>query len=251
MDNWTLRLILIIIGLLILAAIVLFHRPGGSRKPHARRRASPRLEPGLGGAVARDPAETNEVLREPEDSPRQASLPALEASADRTGGETAAEHPETRREPRMATPAPRPGEGADHKIVTLYVKTRNERRISGLNLLDAAIKAGLSFGEMNIFHRRQEGEKRPVFSMANITPPGHFDPAGWNLFETPGVTLFMTLPGPLGGLDTWDAMLATGRRLAELLEADLLDDTRSVLSRARIARIREEMRDYDRRAGLG
>ena len=136
------------------------------------------------------------------------------------------------------------------KIVTLYVRARDDRSISGLSLLDAAIKAGLRFGEMKIFHRRHRGATRPVFSMANITRPGSFDPSGWNLFQTPGVTLFMTLPGPVSALDAWDAMLATGKRLAELLDADLMDDAQCLLTRQRIAQIREDMREFDRKNGL-
>ena len=245
MDNWTLRLILIAVGLLILAAIFVFYRPGGGHKPHARRRAGPRVEPGLGHSDPERSAPEDDRDLEESDSPRQASLPAFDADGPGRP-ERRGPRPDATGDDQSAAPAGETGQ----KIVTLYVRTRHERRISGVNLLDAAIKAGLSFGEMNIFHRRHKGAKRPVFSMANITPPGNFDPSGWNLFETPGVTLFLTLPGPVSGLDAWDAMLATGRRLAELLEADLLDENQDVLTRERIGRIRDEMRDYDRRAGL-
>lgn len=141
--------------------------------------------------------------------------------------------------------------GGSARIVTLYLRARGERLISGLSLLDSAIKAGLRFGEMKIFHRRHQGADKPVFSMANIARPGSFDPSGWNLFETQGVTLFMTLPGPVSGLDAWDAMLATGQRLSELLDADLMDDSQCLLTRQRIAQIREDMREYDRKAGIG
>lgn len=141
--------------------------------------------------------------------------------------------------------------GEAPRIVTLYLRARGERLISGLSLLDAAIKAGLRFGEMKIFHRRHQGAPKPVFSMANIARPGSFDPSAWNLFETPGVTLFMALPGPVSGLDAWDAMLATGQRLSELLDADLMDDSQCLLTRQRIAQIREDLREYDRKAGLG
>ena len=83
--------------------------------------------------------------------------------------------------------------------------------------------------------------------MANLVKPGYFDPGAWNVFETPGVALFMTLPGPEQALDTWDAMHAAGQRLAELLNAELLDDSRCRMSRQRIAQMREAMREYDRR----
>lgn len=141
-----------------------------------------------------------------------------------------------------ANNAPKPD-----KIITLYVRARTGRKISGVELLDAAIKTGLQFGNRKIFHRTQEGQAEPLFSMANLVKPGNFDPGSWNVFETPGVALFMTLPGPITALDCWDAMHAAGQRLAELLDAELLDDHRARMSRQRIAQMREDLREYDRR----
>jgi cell division protein ZipA len=85
-----------------------------------------------------------------------------------------------------------------------------------------------------------------VFSLANAAKPGHFERDEWNTFETTGVALFMTLPAPINALDAWDAMLATARRIGEILHAELLDDQRSPFTRQREAQVREEMRKYDR-----
>ncbi|MDT8448561.1 MAG: cell division protein ZipA [Wenzhouxiangellaceae bacterium] len=282
MEN--LRLILILIGIVVLALIWLLHRPEGSRGPGASRRDDRgqgggqgggqvggrpgRREPRVGGLP--ETGQPDEQDREPHLSgePRQTTLPDLGSERPEPGSpdtevrkrrapaaevppETAWREPEeTRREAASAAVAPEADDGEPPVIVTLYVRARGDRRISGLSLLDAAIKAGLRFGEMKIFHRRHRGEPRPVFSMANITRPGSFDPSGWNLFETPGVTLFMTLPGPVSALDAWDAMLATGQRLSELLDAELLDDNHCLLTRQRTAQIREQMREFDRKAGL-
>lgn len=283
MDN--LRLILILIGLAVLAAIWLLHRPeGSSRKPGASRREERRREPFIGDAggasdpsLPEDPEPDWEPEVEPEPEresessrrPQQTTLPDLGASGSAPEPEVRHRAPSSRippvdqprrdvppdsewrdDEPARAAAAPEGEAAATPGIVTLYVRARGDREISGLSLLDAAIKAGLRFGEMKIFHRRHRGATKPVFSMANITRPGNFDPSGWNLFRTPGVTLFMTLPGPVSALDAWDAMLATGKRLAELLDADLMDDTHCLLTRQRIAQIREDMREFDRRHGL-
>lgn len=233
MDN--LRLILILVGIVVLALIVLLHKPvGESRRNHVRWRMS-RKEPFLG---------------EDDDQDREAGTPAGSAKTEPLWPEAEVapdNEPDTDRENEDdSSPIPRQPD----KIVYLYVRRRDERRISGSDLLDAAIKAGLNFGEMNIFHRRQEGVDQPVFSMANLTKPGHFDPSSWNVFSTPGVTLFLTLPAPVSALDAWDAMLATAQRVSELLEAEVLDDSQCLLTRQRIAQIREEMREYDRRTGL-
>jgi len=234
-DN--LRLILILIGLVVLALIVLLHKPEGeTKRNHARWRAA-RREPTIGdGEGARRPASQSDRAASRVEN---ASLwPA--ATDDDAGGQA---------EGHLANG----GEGiheAPDKIVYLYICRRGDKRISGSELLDAAIKAGLNFGEMNIFHRRHEGAKKPVFSMANLTAPGHFDPSQWNVFDTPGVTLFLTLPAPVSALDAWDAMLATAERISQLLAADVLDDAKCLLTRQRIAQIREEMREYDRQSGL-
>ncbi|NEZ03850.1 cell division protein ZipA [Wenzhouxiangella sp. XN201] len=236
MDN--LRLILILIGLAVLALIVLLHRPAGeSKRNHARWRGA-RREPTLG--------EVDESVPDRSDS----------HGADVAGAENAALWPNVGgAETDEDNAGHLAGDGAGiheqpDKIVYLYICRRGDKRISGSELLDAAIKAGLNFGDMNIFHRLHEGESRPVFSMANLTPPGHFDPAAWNVFDTPGVTLFLTLPAPVSALDAWDAMLATAERISKLLEADVLDDGKCLLTRQRIAQIREEMREYDRRSGM-
>jgi cell division protein ZipA len=106
--------------------------------------------------------------------------------------------------------------------------------------------AGMVFGERDIFHRVMDESEDIVFSMANLTKPGYFDKTAWNTLETIGVTIFMTLPGPMNALDAWDAMLATARRIAELLHADLLDDSQSVFTRQREGQIRQELREYTR-----
>jgi cell division protein ZipA len=50
----------------------------------------------------------------------------------------------------------------------------------------------------------------------------------------------------MSALDAWDAMLPTAQRMAELLDALVLDEERNALGRQRIAHIRDELRAYDR-----
>ena len=59
------------------------------------------------------------------------------------------------------------------------------------------------------------------------------------------------MAGPQHALDAGDSMLATGRRLAELLHADLLDDERKVFTRERGLLIKEEVREYERQNSTG
>jgi len=251
----SLRLILLLIGLLVLAAIVLLHKPQGESRRNHQRWLANRREPNLGEQSPSSAAAARETRRQ-ESPSSPANLAAGLASARMIArapdqDENAQEQDDQDRAAADQGPSRGHRDGKPDKIITLYVQRRAGRRINGSELLDSAIKAGLDFGEMNIFHRLHEGETEPVFSVANLTAPGHFDPANWNIFDTPGVTFFLTLPAPVSALDAWDAMLATARRMAELLEAEVLDDARCLVTRQRIAQLREEMREYDRRHGLG
>ena len=134
------------------------------------------------------------------------------------------------------------------KIVSVFLVARAGQSLSGADLVVAAEKAGLVYGHMNIFHRMvdQHPEMGPIFSVANLVKPGHFDLRSIKELQTPGVNFFITLPGPLSALDAWDTLLPTAQRMAELLDAVLLDEQRNALGRQRIANIRDEMRAYDR-----
>lgn len=225
MDISTFRWILIIAGVVVLAAIFLFGNPEKSRK----RRASPKPNRRVRTPVRQEPTLDDESRRRPE-----GSEPGDQAELDMPAADGASE-------PDLPPPGPPPD-----KILTLFLQARDNHRIGGVDLLDAALKAGMVFGERDIFHRVMDDTGEILFSMANLTKPGYFDKTSWNTFETMGVTLFMTLPGPMPALDAWDAMLATGRRIAELLHADLLDDAHSTFTRQREGQIREELRDYVR-----
>jgi cell division protein ZipA len=80
-----------------------------------------------------------------------------------------------------------------------------------------------------------------------MVKPGHFDMSRIDQLSTPGLSFFMALPGPLTALDAWDTMLPTAQRLAELLDAVVLDEERNALGRQRISHIRDDLRGWDRR----
>jgi cell division protein ZipA len=151
--------------------------------------------------------------------------------------------------PPRAEPLPgaRPSAEFD-KIVSVFLVARAGQSIAGPDLVVAAEKAGLVYGHMNIFHRLVDNhpELGPIFSVANLVKPGHFDMATIKELHTPAVNFFITLPAPIPALDAWDTLLPTAQRMAELLDAVLLDGERNALGRQRIANIRDEMRAYDR-----
>ncbi|MFC4526960.1 cell division protein ZipA [Dyella halodurans] len=134
------------------------------------------------------------------------------------------------------------------RIVTLFVVAREGNVFNGADLIVAAEKAGLEFGDMGIYHRLVDGKRElgPIFSVANMLKPGNFDLTRLDALLTPGLSFFMTLPAPIPALDAWDTMLPTAQRLAELLDGQVLDEERNALGRQRVAHIRDELRGWDR-----
>lgn len=162
-------------------------------------------------------------------------------------------------EPSAPAPAPvgvpprsdlgrRPAQLPVERIVTLFVVARAGEFFNGADLVVAAEKAGLEFGDMGIYHRLVDGKRElgPIFSVANMLKPGNFDLGRLDALRTPGVSFFMTLPAPLPALDAWDTMLPTAQRLAELLDGQVLDEERNALGRQGIAHIRDQLRGWDR-----
>jgi len=241
MDISTFRWILIIAGIALIAGLYLFGIRDKKRKPRASRKRvhaqRVRQEPALESEQSGDDEHADDF---------DARQTELEIGAPVGSGSHFDADSELRVEPRLETRPKKPAPPPPDRIITLFLQARDNHIITGIELLDASLKSGLVFGSHDIFHRINEEDVEPVFSMANLTKPGSFDKSAWNTMEIMGVTMFMTLPGPRDALDAWDSMLATSRRLAELLRADLLDDTHSVFTRQRSMQIKEELREYQR-----
>jgi cell division protein ZipA len=137
---------------------------------------------------------------------------------------------------------------AYEKLVMLYLAAKSGQSISGAELVLATEKVGLVYGHNSVYHRLAEGvhANEPIFSMANVIQPGNFNLDHIDTLQTPGVSFFMTLPGPVTAIQAWDSMLPIAERMAQLLDAVLLDSDRNALGRQRILHIKEELRAFDR-----
>lgn len=252
-DRLLLSLVILAVGFLVVLPLVYWW---STRRNHARSQAPQRrggighrIEPMIGdaegGVDGLDPElrqqldELGQLLADDGQSPEQGEL--LDASGPAA--------------PASGTAAPRARAGARpnrplERIVTLFVHARDGASLRGDDLVVAAEKVGLVYGDMGIYHRLVDGneDEGPIFSMANIAKPGSFDLRSLDELETPGLSFFMTLPGPLPALDAWNSMLPVAQRVSQLLDADLLDESRNPLVEQTIGFIRSEMRQYDRDA---
>jgi cell division protein ZipA len=194
-----LRLILVLIGAAIIAAIWLFSR---------QRRTS-------GDATMLRAAPTLDGERLPEDDFPSETIPGSSAKT---------------------APVREQGE---QLILALHVMPRMAPGFAGAAVHKAVEASGLKHGRYQVFHRMEGSQS--VFSVANMVEPGSFDLATIDTSELLGLTLFMVLPGPRGGVASYADMLATSRQLAQALDGEVLDQERSTLTRQTARHIRERI----------
>jgi len=241
------RWILLIVGAVLVAGVYGYTRWQESRRRPRRGRRE----------VFADDLAIEEALRELDSV--VVELDPLEPCADQPAATAPAEPP--RPEPAVAAPEPAPAAalaedepqtGLEDKVIVLNVAATDGRLFGGRLLVEALQAAGMRYGERSIYHRVLETRKGPValFSAANILRPGTLAPEELDAIQSPGLALFLQLPGPYDGLAAFEQMLETARRLAEQLDVKLLDERRCGLTNQAIEHIREELREYRRLAHL-
>ena len=131
------------------------------------------------------------------------------------------------------------------KIVTLRLVAHNRDAFRGDELILALRGIGMRHGKFGIFHRYDgDDESRTVFSAASLVEPGSFDLTNIQEQQIPGISLFMVLPGPLDGAEAFDLMVESARKLAQTMDAELLDESGSNMSIQRERYMREEIIQY-------
>ena len=207
-----LRWLLLIFGLLVVAAVYLYSRRerSGQQADDSSVRTpitADRLEPSLGGGAA--------------------------AVADKRSGDLA---PGADEEPVLAGPE------QNQKIIALRLVARHDGALPGDELALSLRGIGMRHGKFGIFHRYDgSDENRVIFSAASLVEPGSFDLTNIKDQQIPGISLFLVLPGPIDGAESFDLMLAAARTLSQSLNAELLDESGSTLSIQRERYLREEI----------
>ena len=162
------------------------------------------------------------------------------------------EMPADQRRARERPPEAEPGRlprDIDPEVFMLNVVSRNPDGFSGEDILHILLACDLRFGDMNFFHRHEfeAGRGAIQFSVANMMQPGVFDIDNMTQFNTPGLVFFLTLPGPDDMMKAFDYMLETAQAVARNLAGDVLDETRSVVTKQTLEHCRQQIRDLERR----
>ncbi len=137
----------------------------------------------------------------------------------------------------------------DSEVQLLHVVARDEGSFAGDDILEVLLAYEMRFGEMNFFHRHEQaaGRGNVVFSVANMRQPGVFDIDAMADFSTTGLIFFLNLPGPEDMMAAFDLMVETAQGVAENLDGELLDETRSVTTKQTLEHLRQRIRDLERR----
>ena len=135
-------------------------------------------------------------------------------------------------------------EESSQDIIVLTVISRAEEGLHGDKVNSAALANNLKYGYMEIFHRMGANAK-PVFSVANMVEPGSFDPETIHDLRTPGLTFFMQLPVYGKASDVLTDMMQCAYQVAELLDADLCNKQRQLLTQSEAEELRELAKHYD------
>ena len=102
---------------------------------------------------------------------------------------------------------------------------------------------------MDIYHRHEQSDTTsPVqFSVASAVEPGTFKPEDMPALSTPGISFFMSMPGPTNSMQAFEFMLETAQCVVRNLGGELKDERRSVMTPQTIEHCRQRIREFERK----
>ncbi len=141
---------------------------------------------------------------------------------------------------------------APEAVLIIHVLSRSEAGFDGHTLLHLFNNCDLRLGAEGIFHRYEDaGGKGPIqFSISQTVEPGIFNPATMEDESFVGLTFFMSLPGARSLLDAYRAMSELAQVIAKHLDAELQDESRSIMREQTLEHYRQQVIEYERQQQL-
>jgi cell division protein ZipA len=145
-------------------------------------------------------------------------------------------------------------DGVEPLLVNLTVMAPKDMSFDPDYLKQVLDDSGLVHGDMNIYHyyRKPKLEFEPdrgqrLFSIANIVEPGYFDLRDLETYRTPGIALFLQLPGPIDGVLAFEKMHQVAAMLSKQLSGTLCDDKRNKITPQAVTHIKDQISEYNLR----
>ncbi|MGK0445124.1 MAG: cell division protein ZipA [Bermanella sp.] len=138
---------------------------------------------------------------------------------------------------------------AAQEIFVINILKQDGKGLLGRELHHVFNVCDMRHGEMGIFHRfeKANAQGKIQFSVVNAIEPGTFDLASIDELITPGISLFMSLPGPDKPMEAFDAMAEVALVFARNFNATLHDDTHSDLTPQTLEHYRNRVREFSRK----
>jgi len=138
---------------------------------------------------------------------------------------------------------------AAQEIIVINVLKDDEPLLKGKDLLQVFKACDMRHGEMDIFHRFEQAnaQGKIQFSVVNALQPGNFDLDIMDVMSTPGISLFMSLPGPQNPMEAFDAMSEVALVFARNFNASLYDESHSALTPQTLEHYRNRVREFTRK----
>ena len=142
------------------------------------------------------------------------------------------------------------GEAALAMTVALTVMAPRGQPFTGSRIQAVAEELTFRLNADGVFERfpdREAAGTAPIFGMAHLRNPGAFDPQTLPSLSTPGLLLFMSLPGPLEGTEALDLLVISADHLARNLGGTICDEHQNRLTNPMLLRLRGQVADLERR----
>lgn len=138
------------------------------------------------------------------------------------------------------------------EVIVIHVLANSGEMFDGAKLKHIFKACDMRFGEMDIFHRFEKANASGniQFSVANAVKPGTFNLQDMQDMETPGLSFFMSLPGPEKALEAFDTLYQVAQVVAKNLGGELHDETHSDLTRQTLEHYRQRIADFTRKRRL-
>ena len=137
--------------------------------------------------------------------------------------------------------------GGEQLFIPITIIGRHGKRFTGEKIMLAMEECDFNRDESGIYYHEvadQQGFDQKLLGLANIMEPGTFDEEHMRTFDTPGLVLYLHLPAPIEAREAFSTLIEKGKKLAEELEGDLCDETRSVLTNQTIGHLKEKVEAY-------